>query len=135
MSTSILLTKKIFVPEPFAELLTMVPNEHTDLHVLKSWQHKVKMDMSKLSYLCFDIATFYGSEMSEFIRYQTDNDLGQAQWEFDRAVAENLIDAIDDAFAEGTKDLDFEDDLKNLKCVILDELKAGTDSFSVDIWY
>lgn len=134
MSTTIVLTKKIFPPKQFAKLLVMVPDEYTDLCGLRDWEHNAKMDMSRLSHLTFDIETFYSFDIAEFIQNHTDREWGSMTWEFGRSEAKHLLEVIEEELKE-QKDEDFIEDLKHLRDVIEQELEAGTDCFEVSVWY
>jgi hypothetical protein len=90
--------------------------------------------MSKLSHLTFDIETFYGSDIAQVIQENTDREWGSMTWEFGNYEAQGLLKAIEEKLKE-TKDKEFIKDLKHLKDIIEQELKAGTDCFEVSVWY
>ncbi|MGC9384204.1 MAG: hypothetical protein ACP5D6_06365 [Kosmotogaceae bacterium] len=134
MSTSTQLTRKVFLPKQFAKLLVMVPDEYTDLCGLRDWEQNNKLDFSKLSHLSFDIETFYGSDIAEFIQSHTDREWGSMTWEFGTNEAAYLLEAIEKELEE-QKDEDFIEDLKHLNDVIEEELEAGTNCFEASVWY
>lgn len=136
MSRSTVIAKKIYIPDDVALSLHIIPSTNVNKEVIRRFNDENKrLDPRKLKYMVYEIDTFHGWEMADFIRDNTTDGWSSGwEWEFDDGDAKRLLEEADRKLKTLKEEDNYYEDYLRLKEVIEKELEAGLEWFYVWIY-